>query len=67
MTTKCLARQHSDQMICHQCGLVWDMNDPEPPDCLREVNAAISPDAQDQAITEYYNDRANSGQAALAK
>ena len=31
---KCLARQHSDQMICHQCGLVWDVNDPEPPVCL---------------------------------
>lgn len=34
---KCLARQHSDQMICHQCGLVWDVNDPEPPVCQREV------------------------------
>lgn len=30
---KCQARQHSDQMICHKCGLVWDMNDPEPPVC----------------------------------
>lgn len=37
----CLARQYSDQMVCHKCGLVWDMNDPEPPECLREVNASI--------------------------
>lgn len=35
---KCLARQHSDQMICHQCGLVWDVNDPEPPVCGRRVD-----------------------------
>lgn len=30
----CEARQYSDQMSCHRCGLVWDMNDPEPPECL---------------------------------
>lgn len=29
----CQARQHSDQMICSKCGLVWDVNDPEPPEC----------------------------------
>ena len=29
----CRARQYSDQMICHTCGLAWDMNDPEPPKC----------------------------------
>ena len=23
----------SDQMICHKCGLVWDISDPEPPEC----------------------------------
>lgn len=34
---KCQARQHSDQMICHKCGLVWDMNDPEPPVCVTTV------------------------------
>lgn len=33
MTAKtCRARQHSDQMLC-DCGLGWDMNDPEPPEC----------------------------------
>ena len=35
---KCLARQHSDQMICHKCGLVWDVNDPEPPVCRKEAS-----------------------------
>lgn len=29
----CTARQCSDQMNCDRCGLVWDMNDPEPPEC----------------------------------
>lgn len=33
----CLARQHRDQMICHQCGLVWDVNDQEPPVCRVRV------------------------------
>lgn len=28
----CIARQHSDQMVC-TCGNVWDMNDPTPPEC----------------------------------
>jgi len=30
----CLARRHNDQMMCHHCGLVWDVNDPEPLTCL---------------------------------
>jgi hypothetical protein len=29
----CKAFQQSDQMVCHRCGLIWDMNDPEPPAC----------------------------------
>lgn len=29
----CKARQYSDQMNCPRCGLVWDMNDPDPPPC----------------------------------
>lgn len=28
------ARQYSDQMVCSRCGLVWDVNDPEPPECV---------------------------------
>lgn len=31
----CLARQYGDQMICHACGLNWDTNDPEPPECKK--------------------------------
>jgi len=29
----CAATQQSDQMYCERCGLLWDMNDPEPPTC----------------------------------
>lgn len=29
----CKARQYSDQMLCGQCGLGWDVNDPDPPEC----------------------------------
>ena len=31
----CHARQESDQMRCVPCGLVWDVNDPEPPECRK--------------------------------
>ena len=31
----CQARQYSDQMMCAPCGLTWDTNDPEPPDCRK--------------------------------
>jgi hypothetical protein len=39
---RCQAKRHSDQMVCHECGLVWDVNDPEPPACPQK--AASSPD-----------------------
>lgn len=29
----CQARRYSDQLNCAACGLVWDINDPEPPKC----------------------------------
>ena len=29
----CEARQYSDQMQCSRCGLTYDVNDPDPPDC----------------------------------
>ena len=35
-TSKCQARQTSDQMTC-SCDNVWDMNDPEPPACRKAV------------------------------
>jgi hypothetical protein len=28
---KCLAIQHSDQMVCLACERTWDVNDPAPP------------------------------------
>lgn len=31
----CKAVQYSDQMVCHACGLYWDVNDPAPPACQR--------------------------------
>lgn len=33
---ECKARQYADQMRCLKCGMVWDTNDPEPPECKRE-------------------------------
>lgn len=33
LRTGCSARQYSDEMHCHKCGLVWDVNDPDPPIC----------------------------------
>lgn len=32
--TGCQATQMSDQMACAPCDLVYDMNDPNPPNCL---------------------------------
>ena len=29
----CKARQYSDTMICGPCGLQWDVNDIDPPQC----------------------------------
>lgn len=39
--SKCKARQHSDQMICHECGLIWGMNDPEPPECAPKKRTQV--------------------------
>jgi len=38
MTKQCKARQYSDQMLC-ECGLAWDVNDPDPPECRKPPNA----------------------------
>lgn len=35
----CMAYQASDQMICHKCNLVWDINDPDPPECVSAKGA----------------------------
>lgn len=42
--TGCEARQYSDQMHCGHCGLQWDMNDLDPPEC----HLVISPPQQEQ-------------------
>ena len=38
----CHARHESDQMRCVPCGLVWDMNDPEPPECRKNIKRAAA-------------------------
>ena len=38
----CQARQYGDQMICAPCGLNWDTNDPEPPECRKNIKRAIA-------------------------
>lgn len=29
----CKAQQYSDQMVCKECDLMWDMNEQSPPYC----------------------------------
>lgn len=29
----CSARRQGDQMACGKCGLQWDVNDRDPPEC----------------------------------
>lgn len=47
----CRARQHSDQMLC-ECGLAWDVNDPDPPDCRAKVWPAPVSTAIDKFFVE---------------
>lgn len=37
--SRCKAMRMSDQMVCRACNLVWDVNDPEPPECKAEQEA----------------------------
>lgn len=42
--TNCLARQGADQqMHCARCGLVWDIDDPEPPTCSDKPAKSLKP------------------------
>ncbi len=52
MANPCYATQHSDQMICHKCGLVWDMSDQDPPECRRrrELAAKRTPKNQPTVV-----------------
>ena len=45
----CHARQYGDQMRCVPCGLVWDMNDPEPPECRKNIKRAVAKVAKIEA------------------
>jgi len=38
----CQARQYGDQMMCAPCGLTWDTNDPEPPECRKNIKRAVA-------------------------
>lgn len=38
----CYARRINDQMQCGKCGLAWDIDDPEPPQCKNEVEVPRS-------------------------
>jgi len=56
----CYARQHSDQMICHKCGLIWDMNDPDPPECQRrEIASRNSPMKQPKVVRSTKQEESN--------
>ena len=48
---KCQARQYGDQMMCAPCGLTWDTNDPEPPECRKNIKRAAAKVAKFEAET----------------
>lgn len=51
----CRAKQHSDQMRCDACGLVWDVCDPDPPNCSTAATDAVARQRREtgsQAIEE---------------
>jgi len=37
----CKALQYSDQMLCGACGLAWDVNDEDPPECKPVARTAL--------------------------
>lgn len=39
---KCEAHAQSDQMRCERCDLLWDMNDPDPPECKTAHDLAMT-------------------------
>lgn len=46
---QCQAVQYSDQKVCNRCGFTWDMNDPEPPECLTKRQLGRATIAQSRA------------------
>lgn len=49
---QCRARQASDQMMCGTCGLQWDTNDPDPPECPFTAKVAPENEAVEWADRE---------------
>ena len=37
----CRAKRYGDQMICGRCGVQWDVEDTDPPKCMREGDVVI--------------------------
>lgn len=48
----CKAYQVSDQMTCPDCGLTWDMNDPEPPTCAPKHKRSPLTEAFESIISD---------------
>lgn len=44
--TGCEAVQYSDQMQCARCGLAYDVNDPDPPECRVAPKSNVDIDAK---------------------
>jgi hypothetical protein len=40
---RCAARRSDNTMMCGKCGLQWDFNDPEKPDCNPTPPPALKP------------------------
>lgn len=45
----CQGRQYGDQLICAPCGLAWDTNDPEPPECRTNIKRGVAKVAKFEA------------------
>lgn len=50
---RCKAIQMSDQKVCRECGLVWDMNDRDPPDCKRTEETTVNYTRADHVPNAY--------------
>ena len=47
----CQARQYGDQFICAPCGLTWDTNELEPPECRKSIKRGIAKVAKFEEAT----------------
>lgn len=48
----CKAKQINDQKMCFRCGIQWDVNDPEPPECKSNKTLAEEKIAQEKSVAE---------------